>query len=153
MAIGSRVPAWPTLRVPASRRTRATTSWEVIPAGLSTTTSPGSVILGWVVVVGASSSVGTSRGFLYGSSSPAYAEPRCAATASSSSRALASTSSRWRAVSGSASATNSRDGACRMPSCLATSDRIMPLADSSAAPVAASAASSVCSPTAPASTV
>ena len=39
--------------------------------------------------------------------------------------------------------------ACRMPSCLATSDRIMPLADSSAAPVAASAASSVCSPTRP----
>ena len=28
VAIGSRVPAWPTLRVPASRRTRATTSWR-----------------------------------------------------------------------------------------------------------------------------
>src|SRR4051794_11983270 len=48
VAIGSRVPAWPTLRVPASRRTRATTSWEVIPAGLSTTASPESVILDWV---------------------------------------------------------------------------------------------------------
>src|SRR6266536_4558802 len=40
VAIGSRVPPWPTRRVRASRRTRATTSWEVIPAGLSTTTSP-----------------------------------------------------------------------------------------------------------------
>ena len=33
VAIGSSVPAWPTLRVPASRRTRATTSCEVMPAG------------------------------------------------------------------------------------------------------------------------
>src|SRR5206468_7860413 len=40
VAIGSRVPAWPTLRVPARRRTRATTSCDVIPPGLSTTTSP-----------------------------------------------------------------------------------------------------------------
>ena len=40
VAIGSSVPAWPTLRVPASRRTRATTSCEVNPAGLSTTTRP-----------------------------------------------------------------------------------------------------------------
>src|SRR5690606_18940798 len=38
--MGSSVPAWPTLRVPASRRVRATTSWLVQPAGLSTTTSP-----------------------------------------------------------------------------------------------------------------
>src|SRR4051812_39661240 len=44
VAIGSSVPAWPTLRVPASRRIRETTSCEVIPAGLSTTTSPGSAI-------------------------------------------------------------------------------------------------------------
>src|SRR3954464_11808988 len=40
VAIGSRVPACPTRRVPASRRIRATTSWEVRPAGLSTMTSP-----------------------------------------------------------------------------------------------------------------
>src|ERR1700733_8110893 len=40
VAMGSRVPACPTRRVPASRRIRATTSWEVMPPGLSTTTSP-----------------------------------------------------------------------------------------------------------------
>src|SRR3954468_10477082 len=40
VAIGSRVPACPTRRVPASRRIRATTSWEVRPAGLSTMNSP-----------------------------------------------------------------------------------------------------------------
>src|SRR5215207_1446518 len=40
VAIGSRVPACPTLRVPASRRTRPTTEWDVHPAGLSITTSP-----------------------------------------------------------------------------------------------------------------
>ena len=40
VAIGSSVPAWPTRRVRASRRIRATTSCDVSPAGLSTTTSP-----------------------------------------------------------------------------------------------------------------
>src|SRR5215218_6626738 len=38
--MGSRVPAWPTFRVPASRRIRPTTSWLVQPCGLSTITSP-----------------------------------------------------------------------------------------------------------------
>src|SRR5579859_6048620 len=41
MAMGSRVPAWPTRRVCARRRTRATTSCEVMPPGLSTMTRPG----------------------------------------------------------------------------------------------------------------
>src|SRR5438046_8310047 len=40
VAIGSSVPAWPTFFVPASRRTRATTSCEVMPPGLSTITRP-----------------------------------------------------------------------------------------------------------------
>ena len=40
MASGSSVPAWPTRRWPKIRRHRATTSWEVQPASLSTTTSP-----------------------------------------------------------------------------------------------------------------
>src|SRR5579863_3436754 len=40
VAIGSRVPAWPTRLVPASRRIRATTSCDVIPPGLSTMTRP-----------------------------------------------------------------------------------------------------------------
>src|ERR1700761_2475247 len=42
VAIGSSVPAWPTRRVRARRRTRATTSCEVMPPGLSTMTSPDS---------------------------------------------------------------------------------------------------------------
>jgi hypothetical protein len=40
VAIGSSVPACPTFRVPSDRRTTSTTSWEVIPDGLSTSTSP-----------------------------------------------------------------------------------------------------------------
>jgi len=45
VAMGSSVPAWPTRRVPARRRIRATTSWDVHPAGLSTTRSPGGASL------------------------------------------------------------------------------------------------------------
>ena len=41
VAIGSRVPACPILRVPRARRARATTSWLVIPPGLSTSRMPG----------------------------------------------------------------------------------------------------------------
>ena len=41
VAIGSRVPACPILRVPSARRARATTSWLVIPPGLSTSRMPG----------------------------------------------------------------------------------------------------------------
>src|SRR5437868_14762395 len=51
VAIGSRVPACPTRRVPASRRIRATTSWEVRPAGLSTMTSPEDGLLVVILVV------------------------------------------------------------------------------------------------------
>src|SRR4051812_8302010 len=40
VAIGSKVPAWPTLRVSASLRQRATTSCDVQPDGLSTTRTP-----------------------------------------------------------------------------------------------------------------
>ncbi len=40
VAIGSKVPAWPTLRVPARRRVRPTTSWLVQPCGLSMMTRP-----------------------------------------------------------------------------------------------------------------
>ena len=43
MASGSSVPAWPTRRSPRARRATATTSWLVMPAGLSATTNP------WVV--------------------------------------------------------------------------------------------------------
>src|SRR6266700_429705 len=42
VAIGSRVPAWPTRRVPARRRILATTSWAVMPPPLSTITRPDS---------------------------------------------------------------------------------------------------------------
>src|SRR5690349_16861735 len=45
VAIGSSVPAWPTRRVRASRRIRATTSCDVRPPGLSTTTNPSTGIL------------------------------------------------------------------------------------------------------------
>src|SRR5436305_15113351 len=41
VAIGSSVPACPTLRVPMIRRARATTSCDVMPAGLSTIRRPG----------------------------------------------------------------------------------------------------------------
>src|SRR6186997_2330043 len=44
VAMGSSVPAWPTFRVPASRRIRPTTSWLVQPCGLSTITSPESTL-------------------------------------------------------------------------------------------------------------
>src|ERR1700753_3082176 len=40
VAIGSSFPAWPPRRVRARRRTRATTSCEVMPPGLSTMTRP-----------------------------------------------------------------------------------------------------------------
>src|SRR5436309_514026 len=40
VANGSRVPVWPTRRRSRARRTRSTTSWEVGPAGLSTTSTP-----------------------------------------------------------------------------------------------------------------
>src|SRR5581483_9517166 len=40
VANGSSVPAWPVL-APRSLRTRATTSWEVAPRGLSTSSTPG----------------------------------------------------------------------------------------------------------------
>src|SRR5829696_2859967 len=40
VAIGSRVPAWPTLRIPSNRRTRPTTWCDVQPAGLSMTARP-----------------------------------------------------------------------------------------------------------------
>src|SRR5208283_3974670 len=40
VAAGSNVPQWPTFRNPKWRRTRSTTSWEVIPDGLSTNRTP-----------------------------------------------------------------------------------------------------------------
>ena len=40
MANGSNVPVWPTARVASTRRTRWTTSCDVSPAGLSTSTAP-----------------------------------------------------------------------------------------------------------------
>ena len=54
VAIGSSVPAWPTRRVPPSRRTWATTSWLVQPAGLSTTSSPSAATAGRAAVIGPS---------------------------------------------------------------------------------------------------
>ena len=47
----------------------------------------------------------------------------------------------WAAVSGSASAKNSRLGVSRMPICLPTAARSLPLADSSAAAVSARSSS------------
>src|SRR5207302_6646934 len=44
VAMGSRVPAWPTFFVPRSFRTPSTTSCDVMPAGLKATTSPS----GWL---------------------------------------------------------------------------------------------------------
>ena len=41
VAIGSRVPAWPTLRTDSTRRARATTSCDVMPGALSTSSRPG----------------------------------------------------------------------------------------------------------------
>ena len=40
VAIGSRVPAWPTFRVFKALRAMATTSWLVMPGSLSTTKNP-----------------------------------------------------------------------------------------------------------------
>src|SRR5680860_1471946 len=40
VAMGSSVPAWPTLRTPVALRTRATTSWLVMPDALSTMRKP-----------------------------------------------------------------------------------------------------------------
>src|SRR5690349_17232574 len=40
VANGSRVPAWPVLTPPSARRTLATTSWELIPRGLSISRTP-----------------------------------------------------------------------------------------------------------------
>src|SRR5208282_849617 len=40
VAAGSNVPQWPTFLNPKWRRTRSTTSWEVIPGGLSTNKTP-----------------------------------------------------------------------------------------------------------------
>src|SRR6185312_6204504 len=40
VANGSRVPMWPMLRSPYTRRAMSTTSFEVIPAGLSTSSRP-----------------------------------------------------------------------------------------------------------------
>src|SRR5436305_15130064 len=40
VAIGSRVPQWPTFLIPSCRRTSATTSCEVIPPALSTSRTP-----------------------------------------------------------------------------------------------------------------
>ena len=37
---GSRVPPWPTLRMPSRRLIRATQAWDVSPAGLSMTAKP-----------------------------------------------------------------------------------------------------------------
>src|SRR5664279_1729037 len=51
VAIGSSVPAWPTVRVPHSRRQRATTAWLVHPDGLSTIRSPSGVVIICGVIV------------------------------------------------------------------------------------------------------
>src|SRR2546425_3066420 len=40
VAAGSSVPVWPTLGIPSSVRARATTSWDVQPAGLLMTSTP-----------------------------------------------------------------------------------------------------------------
>src|SRR4029077_17040421 len=40
VAIGSRVPQWPTFFIPSCRRTTATTSCDVIPSALSTSKTP-----------------------------------------------------------------------------------------------------------------
>src|SRR2546429_8518731 len=40
VAAGSSVPVWPTLGIPSSVRARATTSWDVHPAGLLMTSTP-----------------------------------------------------------------------------------------------------------------
>src|SRR5215468_4182477 len=47
VASGSSVPAWPTRLVPVRRRSFATTSWEVHPAGLSMMSRPSAV---WLVI-------------------------------------------------------------------------------------------------------
>ena len=39
-ALGSKVPVWPARRIPVPLRMILTTSWEVIPTGLSTTIAP-----------------------------------------------------------------------------------------------------------------
>src|SRR5687767_8620444 len=61
VAIGSSVPAWPTLRVPARRRPRPTTSWEVQPAGLSTTSSPSGALMRRSVEAGGEPGQGSVR--------------------------------------------------------------------------------------------
>src|SRR5271155_4565765 len=61
VASGSRVPAWPTRRCEKIRRQRATTSWEVHPASLSTTTIP--VVSGAVVSASRLPAIVTPRGF------------------------------------------------------------------------------------------
>ena len=46
LANGSSVPAWPVLTPPSARRTAATTSCEVMPTGLSTSSTPSMGLLG-----------------------------------------------------------------------------------------------------------
>ena len=139
VAIGSSVPAWPTLRVPRARRARATTSCEVSPPGLSTTTRP--VGPGPAVTCPAGPTLrevqrlvvevvvlGDLAGLLVRVGLAGVRLDRgAAATASSWARALASTSSRWRADSGSASGTNVSVGTCRMPELLADLGADQPL--------------------------
>ena len=73
-----------------------------------------------------------------GSGSPAYSAPMaCSATFASPSLAAASSSSSCRAVSGTTSGMNTSVGVNFRPSCLPTWDRIIPVAECSAAAVLA----------------
>ena len=86
VAIGSSVPAWPTFRVPASRRTRPTTSCDVQPDGLvddDQAARRGRTAHSLASRSSASSRSSSASLTLYGSGSPAY----CARAAFSATRA------------------------------------------------------------------
>ena len=126
VAIGSSVPAWPTRRV----REPADPGDDVVrgPAGRLVTTSrrPSGQALGRRRSSGSSSFAASCTGRRR---RRRRRRPRRAATSASRAAAVArGASSMCAAVSGSASGMNSSDGVSRMPGCLPTAVRIMPLA-------------------------
>ena len=128
----------------AAAGTAPTTWWDVEPAGLSTTTSPGGGRAGGRAgeplsgLRSASSLSSSSSGACTGRRRRRRSRrARSPPTRASTSRARCSRSSIWRAFSGTASATKATVGVNFIPSCLPTWERMRPVADVSATAVPA----------------